>query len=46
VQDRGVRAFHHLTQFNKGVVAAYGMDVCAADDHIGLLSGLIVIVSN
>jgi hypothetical protein len=46
VQDGGVGAFHHLAKFNKGVVAADGMDVCASHDHVGLLSGLIVIVSN
>jgi hypothetical protein len=46
VQDGGVGAFHHLPQFNKGVVAADGMDVCAANDYVCLLSGLIVIVAN
>jgi hypothetical protein len=46
VQDGGVGAFHHLTQLNKGVVTAHGMDVCAADDYVCLLSGLIIIMAN
>jgi hypothetical protein len=46
MQYRSVGAFHHLPQFNKGVVLTYGMHVSAANNNIGLLSGLIVIVAN